>query len=41
VITAGMVDRQKLETILTGRLLTATHHQVAAATNAFRGLSDE
>ena len=36
-----MLDRQKIETILTRRFPGATHQQVAAAANAIMGLSEE
>jgi hypothetical protein len=36
-----MIDRQKLETILSRRFSGATHWQIAAAANAIMGLADE
>jgi hypothetical protein len=36
-----MLDRQKVETILSRRFSGATRDQVAAAANAIMGLSDE
>jgi hypothetical protein len=36
-----MVDRQKLETVLTRRFPGATRQQIAAAANAIMGLEDE
>lgn len=36
-----MLDRQKIETILTRRFHGATRDQVAAAANAIMGLDDE
>jgi len=36
-----MVDRQKIETILTRRFPGAGYQQVAAAANAIMGLGDE
>jgi hypothetical protein len=36
-----MLDRQKVEAILTRRFAGATRDQVAAAANAIMGLSDE
>jgi hypothetical protein len=36
-----MIDRQKLETLLSRRFPGATHDQVAAAANAIMGLEDE
>jgi hypothetical protein len=36
-----MIDRQKLETILSRRFPTGTHLQIAAAANAIMGLTDE
>lgn len=36
-----MIDRQKLETILSRRFAGAPRDQVAAAANAIMGLSDE
>jgi hypothetical protein len=36
-----MLDRQKLEVILTRRFPGATHDQVASAANAIMGLADE
>jgi hypothetical protein len=36
-----MVDREKVETILTRRFTGATREQVAAAVNAIMGLADE
>jgi hypothetical protein len=36
-----MLDRQKLETILSRRFPGATHLQIAAAANAIMGLADE
>lgn len=36
-----MVDRQKIETILTRRFPGAGYQQVAAAANAIMGLEDE
>ena len=36
-----MLDRQKLETILSRRFPGAAHNQVAAAANAIMGLGDE
>jgi len=36
-----MLDRQKIEAILTRRFAGATHSQIAAATNAIMGLDDE
>ena len=36
-----MLDRQKVETILTRRFPGATHAQVAAAANAIMGLDEE
>lgn len=36
-----MVDRQKLETVLSRRFPGATHDQIAAAANAIMGLGDE
>jgi len=36
-----MLDRQKVEAILTRRFSGATRDQVAAAANAIMGLSDE
>jgi hypothetical protein len=36
-----MLDRQKLETILSRRFPGATHPQIAAAANAIMGLADE
>ena len=36
-----MVDRQKVETILTRRFPGATRHDIAAAANAIMGLSEE
>lgn len=36
-----MLDRQKLEAILSRRFPGSTSHQVAAAANAIMGLSDE
>lgn len=36
-----MVDRQKLETLLTRRFPGATRTQIAAAANAIMGLEDE
>lgn len=36
-----MIDRQKVETILTRRFPGATRTQVAAAANAIMGLTDE
>ena len=36
-----MLDRQKIETILTRRFPGATHATIAAATNAIMGLDDE
>jgi hypothetical protein len=36
-----MIDRQKLETILSRRFAGATHLQIAAAANAIMGLTDE
>jgi hypothetical protein len=36
-----MIDRQKLETVLSRRFPGATHDQVAAAANAIMGLEDE
>jgi hypothetical protein len=36
-----MIDRQKVETILSRRFVGATHDQIAAAANAIMGLPDE
>jgi hypothetical protein len=36
-----MIDRQKLETVLTRRFLGASREQIAAAANAIMGLPDE
>ena len=36
-----MIDRQKLETILTRRFPGAPRHQIASAANAIMGLEDE
>lgn len=36
-----MVDRQKLETLLTRRFPAAKYDQIAAAANAIMGLDDE
>jgi hypothetical protein len=36
-----MIDRQKLETILSRRFPGGTHFQIAAAANAIMGLADE
>ncbi len=36
-----MLDRHKVETVLNRRFPGSAHHQVAAATNAIMGLSDE
>lgn len=36
-----MLDRQKLEAILSRRFPGSSHHQIAAAANAIMGLSDE
>ena len=36
-----MLDRQKLEAILSRRFAGSSHDQVAAAANAIMGLSDE
>ena len=36
-----MLDRQKLETVLTRRFPGASHDQIAAAANAIMGLEDE
>jgi hypothetical protein len=36
-----MLDRQKVESILSRRFPGSSHDQVAAATNAIMGLSDE
>jgi hypothetical protein len=36
-----MLDRQKLETLLTKRFPGARHDQIAAAANAIMGLDDE
>lgn len=36
-----MIDRQKLETLLSRRFPGATHDQIAAAANAIMGLEDE
>jgi hypothetical protein len=36
-----MIDRQKLETVLTRRFLGASREQIAVAANAIMGLDDE
>ncbi len=36
-----MIDRQKLETVLSRRFPGATRQQIAAAANAIMGLEDE
>jgi hypothetical protein len=36
-----MIDRQKLETVLSRRFPGAAHAQIAAAANAIMGLEDE
>jgi hypothetical protein len=36
-----MIDRQKLETVLTRRFLGASRELIAAAANAIMGLKDE
>jgi hypothetical protein len=36
-----MIDRQKLETVLTRRFPGSRHDQIAAAANAIMGLEDE
>ncbi len=36
-----MLDRQKIEAVLTRRFPGATHQQVAAAANAIMGLDDD
>jgi hypothetical protein len=36
-----MIDRQKLETVLSRRFPGAAHPQIAAAANAIMGLEDE
>jgi hypothetical protein len=36
-----MLDRQKVESILSRRFAGATHDQIAAAANALMGITDE